>query len=858
MDLQHFEKQARITIRVSNFLEALLQAWRYGDTPQFMFDKIISAIVHATKTQLQAQTALLCQFIQLRRDLFMTAATCSLDIQQELRHTSPLECLDLFPHDTLMRLDDRVKRSCETSLIVQTYRKTQSQRQYDSKPKPWARNANDSQRGWGRSELELSCNSPPAPPSKEPPCVQKVDQTQNSDPLQNTGFAHPPAEGWLAALCELERLAKEKRALPVGGRLRLFWRNWKLIGTPKRVYTWFRKGYRLPFLANHRQTAEEMRKTECPDFLLTHYPKGSIKHNALNKLIGELITKNAIEEVPENEPVVFNRVFLREKPLKSKQSPQEFRLIIDLTQINQHLKLKTFEMDTAAHIRRAVSPGMWATSLDFSDAYHHIPIRPDFYRFLAFQVGDKKYWYKVCPFGLSPIPQVFTSSMEHLKLYARTELEIATFQYIDDWLLLFTDPSTAAQKTIEFAKLCISLGLLVNLDKSELSPTQIITHLGIEWNLKTAWVKPAKKQIINISAGAALALDRGKARIAALESLRGKMVAAEKQTHLGRINFRLFQRMVTKVLKSHKPQCWVKIPLEVMEDLAWWAHQPNLERGVPCVAPKPTIHITTDASDLGWGAHAEHKALQGRWSTKTINSHINHKELLAPLRVLENWGNDLQGEVIQFWMDNQTAVAYISKQGGTRSCSMTLTARKLFQLANSLNISLQASYIPGALNVVADMYSRAGQILKTEWTVTDETFEWISLNNLFGQPQLDLFANRHTTKLDCYGSPCPDLMAYLVDALSADWPKYMILYAFPPTCIMDKVIVKIQQEKPEKLILIAPMHTKAAWFPFLNRWSKTSLVIPPAVLALEQPHFDYRHPNPSTLCLTMFHIDYRV
>ena len=116
---------------------------------------------------------------------------------------------------------------------------------------------------------------------------------------------------------------------------------------------------------------------------------------------------------------------------------------------------------------------------------------------------------------------------------------------------------------------------------------------------------------------------------------------------------------------------------------------------------------------------------------------------------------------------------------------MTLSARKLFQLANSLNISLQASYFPGALNVVADMYSRAGQVLKTEWTVTDETFDWISLN-LFGQPQLDLFANRYTTKLDCYGSPCPDLMAYLVDALSADWPKYMILYAFPPPASWTK------------------------------------------------------------------------
>ena len=192
------------------------------------------------------------------------------------------------------------------------------------------------------------------------------------------------------------------------------------------------------------------------------------------------------------------------------------------------------------------------------------------------------------------------------------------------------------KKTIQFAKLCISLGLLVNLDKSELSPTQKITHLGVEWDLKAAWVRPAKKQILNIAKGAALALECGKARLASLESLRGKMVAAEKQTHLGRINFRMFQRTVTKALKHFHPTRWVKIPQEALEDLSWGAHQPNLTRGVPCVAPKPSIHITTDASDLGWGAHSEQKALQGRWHENILNTHINHKELLAALKVIEN------------------------------------------------------------------------------------------------------------------------------------------------------------------------------------------------------------------------------
>ena len=71
-------------------------------------------------------------------------------------------------------------------------------------------------------------------------------------------------------------------------------------------------------------------------------------------------------------------------------------------------------MDTPAEMRKHIEQNMWGTILDLSDAYHHIPIRPDFYKYLAFQVGDRKYWYTVCPFGLSPIPQVFTDAMAPL------------------------------------------------------------------------------------------------------------------------------------------------------------------------------------------------------------------------------------------------------------------------------------------------------------------------------------------------------------------------------------------------------------------------------------------------------------
>ena len=113
-------------------------------------------------------------------------------------------------------MNDRVKRSCETSFIVHTYRKTQNQRQYDSKPKAWAKNANESQRGLGRSGNSLSPELPTVSSAPVTPPSDKSYEVRKDDTLQNTGFNHPPQEGWLNALCELEKLAKEKTCISSG------------------------------------------------------------------------------------------------------------------------------------------------------------------------------------------------------------------------------------------------------------------------------------------------------------------------------------------------------------------------------------------------------------------------------------------------------------------------------------------------------------------------------------------------------------------------------------------------------------------------------------------------------------------
>ena len=57
--------------------------------------------------------------------------------------------------------------------------------------------------------------------------------------------------------------------------------------------------------------------------------------------------------------MVFNRVFLRQKPPKPRQVAPEFRLIIDLSEVNKFLKLKTFSMDTPSEMRKHMELDLW-------------------------------------------------------------------------------------------------------------------------------------------------------------------------------------------------------------------------------------------------------------------------------------------------------------------------------------------------------------------------------------------------------------------------------------------------------------------------------------------------------------------
>ena len=122
-----------------------------------------------------------------------------------------------------------------------------------------------------------------------------------------------------------------------------------------------------------------------------------------------------------------------------------------------------------------------------------------------------------------------------------------------------------------------------------------------------------------------------------------------------------------------------------------------------------------------------------------------------------------------------------------------------------------------------------------------------------GRPTLELFGNRLNRHLPRYVSPCADGQAFAVDALVCTWPSE-VLYAFPPFTIMDRVLLKILQERPQRLLLVAPLRPLAPWFPRLHVMALSVTLIPEWALQLEQPHFVHLCPQPMQLSLALWHI----
>ena len=148
--------------------------------------------------------------------------------------------------------------------------------------------------------------------------------------------------------------------------------------------------------------------------------------------------------------------------------------------------LTKFTMESPSTVLQSIRKGDWMISIDLQDAYFLVPMHPDSRKYLRFVFAGKVFQFRALCFGLSTAPQVFTRVFAAVARRLRLA-SVRVLLYLDDWLVLGQSLEEIRRAKALIFHLAAEMGFVIN-QKSNLTPSQEVTYLGIRINCLSFWV----------------------------------------------------------------------------------------------------------------------------------------------------------------------------------------------------------------------------------------------------------------------------------------------------------------------------------------------------------------------------------
>ena len=613
-------------------------------------------------------------------------------------------------------------------------------------------------------------------------------------------------------------------ALPLGGRLALFSSEWRQLSADPWILRAI-QGYHL-----------ELHPQPTQNSVPSSRPLSASEQQAMSQEVQSLLEKEAVRSVDSWEPPGFaSAVFVVPK------AGGKMRPVVDLRILNSFLPYHHFKMEGIHSLRDLLQPGDYMTKIDLKDAYLTVPIAQDDRRFLQFLWQGTRYEFQCLPFGLSVAPWAFTKIL-HPVVTTLRQFGIRVIIYLDDMLILAASRKAALVYTASAIHLLCGLGFIVNFEKSVLVPAQEMTFLGFQVRSVSLTIQISDERRTKILRSCRDALAEPGISIRQLASIVGMMTSAWPGVAPAPLHLRALQAQKNSARRRNMSwETAITLNPDSRADLTWWVKYLDTWNGRPVRLDPPALIIASDAASHGggggWGAVCAGQATGGRWSMQEAKLHINALELLAGMFAVQCFARHAQKCHILLQMDNQTAVAYVNRMGGAHSQILNSVATDLWQWCLDRQITLRAEYIPGALNTIADFWSRHHS--SSEWRLHPQVFSWI--RGSLGGCCIDLFASRVNAQTPTFVSWHPDPKAMATDAFSLDWAG-MSAYAFPPFSLVGRVIRQVQMQKVPQLVLVTPLWRGATWFPALLQVATSSPTLLPCWPNLVEGPLGEQHP----------------
>ena len=432
-------------------------------------------------------------------------------------------------------------------------------------------------------------------------------------------------------------------------------------------------------------------------------------------------------------------------------------------------------------MRDWIQQDAWFCVMDLKDAFLHISVNFEFWKFLRFQWLDMLLEWRVLPFGLKCSPRVIIKVLKPVLAFLRTTWSILITIYIDDILLQGRSPSEVFLHAQLTALLLMVLGWSLNWKKSDSVPKQQTTHLGFVLHSVSITISCPVDKIARLQDICRRAMQSGLVTVHDAERMLGTMESVRPVTPMAALHYRSIQKQLIRA-KSHvrRPKQIISLSKKSISSLAWWISPAGFagNASAPIRELSPTVDVWTDANMIRGGGHnSRGEFVQSHWSKDDLEDdpHINLLETRAARESV--LALTVPGDRVRLHVDNGTAAAYIRCQGGTKSSILSQEACLLWEEAVAQDLTLLTPHwIPTWENTAADFLTRHNM---DHWVFKlDRVMFRTILDNFNLQPTLDAFACHWSAQLPRYMSWHRDPQAVAQDALLSPWDD--VTFLFPP------------------------------------------------------------------------------
>ena len=193
---------------------------------------------------------------------------------------------------------------------------------------------------------------------------------------------------------------------------------------------------------------------------------GSMANLCLTEIKGpeqiERKEKKAVQIVDPSQDQFVSHIFLAAKKSGG------VRPLINLKKLNQSIRYEHFKMEGIPSLVDILISQDFMVKLDLKDAFFSVPVSKCNRKYLCFRWENTMYQFKVAPFGLAPVPRLFTKLLKPvMALLRRSGIRCVIF--LDDLIMLNQDKQTLKTQLESVMWLLQNLGFEINWEKSVIS-----------------------------------------------------------------------------------------------------------------------------------------------------------------------------------------------------------------------------------------------------------------------------------------------------------------------------------------------------------------------------------------------------